>query len=64
LIGGTGGSIAQALAGGYEPAMMVMAALCAVAAIVAGLFVSDSRTTAPGLAPPPRCHGSALPVLD
>jgi len=44
--------------------MMIMAAFCAVAAIVTGLFVSDSRAAAPGLAPPPRCHGCALPVLD
>lgn len=61
---GRPGSIAQALADGYQPAMMVMAAFCAVAAIVTGLFVSDSRAAAPGLASPPRCHGCALPVLD
>jgi len=56
-------SIAWALADGYQPAMMVMAGPCAVAAIVIGLFVSDGGTAAPRLAPPPRCHGCALPVL-
>jgi hypothetical protein len=48
--------------------MMIMAAFCAVAAIVTGLFVSDSRAAAPGLAPglapPPRRHGCTPPVLD
>ena len=56
-------SIARALADGYRPAMMVMAALCAAAAIVIGLFVSDGGTAAFRLAPPSRCHGCALPVL-
>jgi hypothetical protein len=58
------GAFAAGLPDGYQPAMMVMAAPCAVAAIVTGLFVSHSRTAAPGLAPPPRCHGCVLPVLD
>jgi hypothetical protein len=49
---------------GLPPAMMIMAAFCAVAAIVTGLFVSDSRAAASRLAPPPRCHGCALPVGD
>jgi hypothetical protein len=44
---------------GLPPTMMVMAAFCAVAAIVAGLFVSDSRAAAPELAPPPGCRGCA-----
>jgi len=56
-------SVARALADGYQPAMMVMAGSCAVAAIVIGLFVSDGGTAASRLAPPPRCHGCALPVL-
>jgi hypothetical protein len=46
-------NIAQALADGGQPAMMVMAAPCAVAAFVTGLFVPDSLTAAHGLAPPP-----------
>jgi len=56
-------SIAQALADGYQPAMMVMAGPCAAAAIVIGLFVLDGGTAAPRLTPPPRCRGCALPVL-
>jgi hypothetical protein len=47
---------------GLPPTMMVMAAFCAVAAIVTGLFVSDSRAAAPGLAPPPGCRGCAPAV--
>jgi MFS family permease len=67
LIGASGGgSIAHALVHGYQPAMIVMAALCAAAALVTGLFVTDSRPAAPRLvprlAPPPRCHGCALPT--
>jgi len=53
LIGATSGrSIAHALAHGYQPAMIVMVALCAAAALVTGLFVSDSRTAVPRLALP------------
>jgi EmrB/QacA subfamily drug resistance transporter len=63
LIGAAGGnSIAQVLGHGYQPAMLVMAALCAAAAAVSGLFVSDDRTAVPPLAPSPRCHGCAVPV--
>lgn len=63
LIGATGGrSIARALAQGYQPAMIVLAALCAAAALVTALFVSDNRRAVPRLAPPPRCHGCAAPV--
>ena len=57
-----GRGVAQALADGYQPAMMVMAAPCAAAITVLGQFVSDSGTAAPRLAPPPRCRGRALPV--
>jgi hypothetical protein len=56
--------MAQALPAAGQPAMMVMAVPRAVAAIITEPFVSDSRTAAPGLAPPPRCDGCALPVLD
>jgi len=63
LIGATGGrSITHALAHGYQPAMIVLAALCAAAALVTALFVSDNRRAVPRLAPPPRCHGCAAPV--
>jgi hypothetical protein len=51
----------QFLADGYQPAMMVMAALWAVAAVVTALW--DGGTAAPRLAPPPRCRGCVLPVL-
>ena len=65
LIGAGGGrSLGHALAHGYQPAMLVMSALCAGAALVTGLFVSDSRAPAPPLAPSPRCHGCALPTPE
>jgi EmrB/QacA subfamily drug resistance transporter len=63
LIGATGGrSIVRALAHGYQPAMIVLAALCAAAALVTALFVSDNRRPVLRLAPPPRCHGCAVPI--
>lgn len=63
LIGVTaGGSLAGALAEGYEPAMVVIGGLCAAGALVAWRFVSDAPGVAPRLAAPDR--GCALPVLD
>jgi EmrB/QacA subfamily drug resistance transporter len=44
LIGAIGGrGYAHALVHGYQPAMIVMGALCAAAALVTALFVSDAR---------------------
>jgi hypothetical protein len=63
LIGVTAGSsLADALASGYEPAMVAIGGLCAGGALVAWLFVSDKPGPAPRLAAPDR--GCALPVLD
>jgi MFS family permease len=63
LIGaGAGASLADSLASGYEPAMVVIGALCAGGALVAWLFVSDEPAEAPRMAAPDR--GCALPVLD
>jgi EmrB/QacA subfamily drug resistance transporter len=62
LIGATGGSsLARALTDGYQPAMLALAAVCAGAAVVTALFVSDDRATAaiPRLAPPAPQHGCA-----
>ncbi len=65
LIGATGGTgLADALAGVYETAMIVMAALCAAGALITALFVSDARTAAPRLVPHPRTHSCALPVPE
>jgi len=44
--------------------MMVMAALCAVAAFGAGLFVSGGGVAASGLTPPPRCPAAPGPARD
>ena len=43
--------------------MMVMAAPCAAAAMVIGLFVLDGGTPASPLTALPRSHGCGLPVL-
>ena len=65
LIGATGGrSIGQALAHGYQPAMLVMTGLCVAAALVTGLFVSDSRPAAPTPPSSPRIHSSPLPIPE
>jgi EmrB/QacA subfamily drug resistance transporter len=66
LIGaGAGTTLAHAIAAGYEPAMIVMAGLCAAGALITALFVfDDTRTDAPRLAPHPRAHGCALPVPE
>ena len=67
LIGATGGrGYAHALVHGYQPAMIVMGALCAAAALVTALFVTDARTAhrvvprtpAAGCAPPVPAHAA------
>jgi EmrB/QacA subfamily drug resistance transporter len=63
LIGVTAGSsLADALATGYEPAMVVIGGLCASGALITALFVSDKPRVAPRMAAPDR--GCALPVLE
>jgi EmrB/QacA subfamily drug resistance transporter len=62
LIGVTaGGSLADTLASGYQPAMVAIGGLSAGGAVVAWLFVSDEPSVAPRMAAPDR--GCALPVL-
>jgi EmrB/QacA subfamily drug resistance transporter len=46
LISAGSGSLADALVGGYRPAMIAMAGLAGVSALVAAAFVSDQRATA------------------
>ena len=65
LIGATGGkTLEQALATGFEPAMIAVAALTAAAALVAGLFVVDERVAVRTLPPPPLHHACALPTSE
>jgi hypothetical protein len=65
LIGAGGGaSLAHALGDGFQPAMLVMAGLCFVAALVTAVFVSDGPVTVRHLSPHPRAHGCALPTSD
>jgi EmrB/QacA subfamily drug resistance transporter len=65
LIGaGAGRALADALAGGYQPAMLVLAGGCAGAALIAAVFVTDERAGAPRIAPPAPHHGCALPTQD
>lgn len=60
LIGG--GSLAGALADGYQTAMLTMAGLCVAGAVVTAALVSDARARAVGRAPHPATHACALPV--
>jgi EmrB/QacA subfamily drug resistance transporter len=63
LIGATGGAtLAGALRGGFQTAMLVMAGLCGLAALISAVFVSDQRPAARGAVQPSPDHGSALPV--
>ncbi len=62
LIGAGGSSLERALADGFQPAMIALAAVCAASALVTAVFVSDERATAPRLAPPAPHHGCALPI--
>jgi MFS family permease len=63
LIGATGGdTLAHALGGGFQPAMLIMAGLCGVAAVISAVFVSDERRRAPSSAARAPDHGSTLPV--
>ncbi|WP_157592047.1 DHA2 family efflux MFS transporter permease subunit [Solirubrobacter soli] len=63
LIGVTAGeTLAQSLATGYEPAMIVIGGMCAAGALISGLFVSDKPGVAPRIAAPDR--GCALPVKE
>jgi len=65
LIGATGGkTLEQALATGFEPAMIAVAALTAAAALVAGLFVVDERVAVRTLPPLPLHHACALPTSE
>jgi hypothetical protein len=41
--------------------MVVLAAVCAVAAAVSAMFVRDTRIAGPSFAPPAPYHGCALP---
>jgi EmrB/QacA subfamily drug resistance transporter len=61
LIGVTAGaSLADSLASGYEPAMIVIGAMCAAGALISLAFVSGEPSAAPRIAAPDR--GCALPV--
>jgi len=65
LIGVTAGrTLARALTNGFQPAMLVMAGLCGLAAVISALFVSNERRPAPRMAPRPPDHGCALPVSE
>jgi len=65
LIGATGDqTLAGALGNGFRPAMLVMAGLCAVAALIIVAFVSDAARVAPRMAPRAPDHGCALPITE
>jgi MFS family permease len=61
LIGVTAGaSLADSLATGYEPAMIVIGGMCAAGALISLVFVSTEPSAAPPIAAPDR--GCALPI--
>jgi MFS family permease len=61
LIGVTAGaSLADSLATGYEPAMIVIGGMCAAGALISLVFVSAEPSAAPRIAAPDR--GCALPI--
>lgn len=64
LIGATTGHpLARALANGFRPAMISVAALAATAAVVAGVFVRDNRrAAASSVAASPQIHACAAPL--
>jgi len=64
LIGvAAGQTLAGALRDGFQPAMLVMAGLCGIAAVISAVFVSDARRQgAPRMVPRAPDHGCALPV--
>jgi EmrB/QacA subfamily drug resistance transporter len=62
LIGVGGGDLAGALTDGFQPAMIVLAGVCAAAAVVTGVLVSDERAPVPSLVPPAPLHGCAIPM--
>jgi EmrB/QacA subfamily drug resistance transporter len=64
LIGVGGGSLVRALSQGYQTAMIVLGGVCAAAAVVTAVFVTNDRVPAPRLAPPAPHHGCAPPVPD
>jgi MFS family permease len=64
LIGVAGSGFADALPDGFQPAMIVMAGLCAGGAVVTALFVSDERKGGPSLLPHPRTYACALPTPE
>jgi MFS family permease len=59
-----GGGLGGALASGYEPAMVVLAGLCILAALVTARFVAAAHLAGPRLAPHPRTQSCALPAPD
>ena len=61
---GAGSSLATLLTKGYRPAMIAIDALCARAALVARVFVSDERAAVPRPAPPAPDRGGGLPARD
>jgi MFS family permease len=62
LIGASGGQhLANALADGYQPAMITMAGLSVVGALITAVLVPDDRISSQQLAPHRRPHGCASP---
>ena len=64
LIGvSSGGSLADSLVDGFQPAMIALAVTCIGGALVTAVFVSDKKAEAPVFAPPAPMRGCALPEV-
>jgi EmrB/QacA subfamily drug resistance transporter len=66
LIGAARGpDLADSLAHGYQPAMLILGGVCVVAALITGVLVSNGRRVTPPVLGVPAPHrGCALPVPD
>ncbi len=56
-----GRDLAEALVGGYRPAMIALTGLCVAAAVLSAIYVRDCRGAGPAFAAPAPYHGCVLP---
>jgi EmrB/QacA subfamily drug resistance transporter len=56
-----GRDLAEALVGGYRPAMIALTGLCVAAAVLSAIYVRDCRVAGPAFAAPAPYHGCVLP---
>ncbi len=64
LVGAGDDDLGQALAGGYQPAMLITGTLSLAAAVVTAVFVSDRPADPPRISPLPQIHSCPLPARE